>query len=52
LKSGIIEHMNADHKDSLVLLARRFSGIEAKEAAMISVDRLGLQVRLRNTEGR
>ncbi len=30
--TGIIEHMNADHKDSLGLLARRFSGIEAEEA--------------------
>jgi hypothetical protein len=25
--AGIIEHMNADHKDALVLLARRFAGI-------------------------
>jgi putative heme iron utilization protein len=48
---GIIEHMNADHKDSLVLLARRFADIEVEEAAMTSVDRLGLQVRLRTAEG-
>ncbi len=48
---GIIEHMNADHKDSLVLLARRFAGIEAEEAAMTSVDRLGFQVRLKTPEG-
>ncbi len=48
---GIIEHMNADHKDSLVLLAQRFAGIEAEEAAMTSVDRLGFQVRLKTPEG-
>lgn len=49
--AGIIEHMNADHKDSLVLLARKFAGIEAEEAAMTSVDRLGFQVRLKTAEG-
>jgi putative heme iron utilization protein len=49
--AGIIEHMNADHKDSLVLLARKFAGIEADEAAMTSVDRLGFQVRLKTAEG-
>ena len=48
---GIIEHMNADHKDSLVLLTRRFAGIQAEEAAMTSVDRLGFQVRLKTLEG-
>ena len=25
----IIQHMNADHKDALVLLARRFAALEA-----------------------
>ena len=49
--TAIIEHMNADHRDSLILLARRFAGIEAEEAAMISVDRLGFHVRLRTPEG-
>ena len=49
--AGIIEHMNADHKDSLILLARKFAGIEAEEAAMTSVDRLGFQVRLKTAEG-
>src|SRR6267378_5233991 len=38
---GIIEHMNADHKDALVLLARVFGGVECQEAAMTAVDRLG-----------
>ena len=48
---GIIEHMNADHKDALILLSRTSAGIESQEAAMISVDRLGFQVRLKTTEG-
>jgi len=48
---GIIEHMNADHKDALVLLARTNAGIESEEAAMTSVDRLGFHVRLKTTEG-
>src|ERR1700694_3928677 len=48
--AAIIEHMNADHKDSLVLLARRFADIEAEEAAMISVDRLGFHLRLKTAE--
>jgi putative heme iron utilization protein len=49
--AGIIEHMNADHKDSLILLARKFAGIEAEEAMMTSVDRLGFHVRLKTAEG-
>lgn len=49
--TGIIEHMNGDHKDSLVLLARTFADIKAEEAAMTSVDRLGFQLRLKTAEG-
>src|SRR5450755_2170749 len=37
----IIQHMNTDHKDSLVFFARKFARIEAQEATMIAVDRLG-----------
>jgi putative heme iron utilization protein len=48
---GIIEHMNTDHKDALVLLARVFAGMEAQEAAMTAVDRLGFHVRLKTAEG-
>jgi len=47
----IIRHMNADHKDALVLLARELAGVEAEEAAMTSVDRLGFQVRLKTRDG-
>jgi heme iron utilization protein len=42
----IIQHMNADHKDALVLLARAFAGIESQEATMTAVDRLGFYVRV------
>jgi heme iron utilization protein len=47
----IIRHMNADHKDALVLLARKFASIEAEEATMTAVDRLGFQLRLKTHEG-
>jgi heme iron utilization protein len=49
--TGIIEHMNKDHKDALVLLARVFAGMEAEEAAMTAVDRLGFHVRLKTQDG-
>jgi heme iron utilization protein len=49
--AGIIQHMNADHKDALVQLARVFAGIEAEEASMTAVDRLGFHVRLKTTDG-
>jgi putative heme iron utilization protein len=49
--AGIIGHMNADHADSLVLLAKKYAGIEAAEAAMTSVDRLGFGVRLKTSAG-
>lgn len=48
---GIIQHMNADHKDAMVLLARKFAQIEAQEATMTAVDRLGFHVRLKTSEG-
>jgi len=47
----IIEHMNADHKDALILLAREFARIESQEATMIAVDRLGFHVRLKTRDG-
>ena len=49
--SGIIQHMNADHKDALILLARQSAHIDAMEAIMTAVDRLGFHVRLRTQEG-
>jgi heme iron utilization protein len=49
--SAIIQHMNTDHGDALILLARAFAGIESQEAAMTSVDRLGFRVSLKTQEG-
>jgi heme iron utilization protein len=45
--SGIVQHMNADHKDALILLARVHAGLDAQEAVMTSVDRLGFHLRLK-----
>jgi hypothetical protein len=47
----IIQHMNTDHGDALVLLARTFAAIESQEAVMTSVDRLGFHVRLKTQDG-
>jgi hypothetical protein len=49
--AGIIQHMNADHEDALILLARVSGGVESEGATMMSVDRLGFQVRLKTSEG-
>jgi len=49
--AGIIQHMNADHANALIVLAKEFAGIESQEAAMTSVDRLGFHVRLRTEDG-
>ena len=43
--------MNADHVDSMILLARSYAGVEATEATMTSVDRLGFTLRLKTSEG-
>ena len=47
----IIQHMNTDHKDALALLARKFARIEAQEATMIAVDRLGFHMRVKTHNG-
>ncbi len=49
--AGILTHMNADHVDSMLLLARKHASIEATEAAMTSVDRLGFTLRLKTADG-
>src|ERR1700691_4257678 len=49
--TDIIQHMNTDHGDALVLLARVFAGIECQGVTMSSVDRLGFQVRLKTKDG-
>jgi putative heme iron utilization protein len=48
---SILDHMNADHADALVLLARVHAKLEAEAATMTSVDRLGFHVRVRTPEG-
>jgi hypothetical protein len=47
----IIQHMNADHKDALALLARTFAHMESQEATMTAVDRLGFHLRLKTQDG-
>jgi hypothetical protein len=49
--SEIIQHMNTDHGEALILLARVFAGIESPEVAMTSVDRFGFHVRLKTQDG-
>jgi heme iron utilization protein len=49
-KLDIMRHMNSDHKDALVLLAKQYARIEAQEAEMTSVDRLGFHLRLKTQE--
>lgn len=46
--AGIIEHMNRDHADALVTLARVLAATPADEASMVSVDRLGFKLRITN----
>ena len=44
--ADIIEHMNRDHADALVTLARVLAATPADEASMVSVDRLGFKLRI------
>jgi putative heme iron utilization protein len=44
---GIVEHMNRDHADALITYARHYAGEAADEATMVTVDRLGFKLRLR-----
>lgn len=49
--TGILAHMNADHVDAMVMLAKTQAGIDATEALMTSVDRLGFSLRLKTNDG-
>ena len=49
--AGILEHMNADHADALRGITRHFATLDAEEATMVAVDRLGFVVRARTPEG-
>src|ERR1700722_379571 len=48
---GILAHMNADHVDAMILLARAHAQLEAIEATMTSVDRLGFSLRVKTAAG-
>lgn len=45
-ETAIIEHMNADHADSLIAYCRHFHGIDATQAQMLGIDRDGFDVRV------
>lgn len=49
--ADIMTHMNANHADAMILLARAHARIKATEASMIAVDRLGFHLRLRTVDG-
>jgi heme iron utilization protein len=48
---GILAHMNSDHVDAMILLAKSHAGIDATEATMTSVDRLGFSLKLKTNDG-
>ena len=47
---GILEHMNKDHASAMLDIARHEKGVEASEAKMTAVDRLGFHLRLKTPE--
>jgi heme iron utilization protein len=50
---GAIAHLNADHADALLLIARTLGGhTDAEEATCVAADRYGLQLDLRTPRGR
>jgi hypothetical protein len=46
IAASILEHMNDDHAEALVLLARHFGQCPADTARMIAVDRLGFHLQV------
>jgi heme iron utilization protein len=49
--AGILAHMNEDHVDAMLLLARGLGGVEGRDARMTAVDRLGFYLRIETSEG-
>lgn len=47
---GILAHMNKDHEAALRDIARHLKDVEASEAKMTAVDRLGFHLRLKTAE--
>jgi putative heme iron utilization protein len=48
---GILDHMNQDHVDAMLLLARGLGGAEGTDAKMTAVDRLGFHLRVETRDG-
>jgi putative heme iron utilization protein len=48
--AGILRHMNTDHSEALVLLARAAGETGTESATMTAVDRLGFHLRLQSGE--
>jgi putative heme iron utilization protein len=49
--AAILEHMNTDHADALRHITQHFGQLDAEEATMVSIDRLGFTIRARTSEG-
>ena len=47
----IVGHMNSDHVPAMILLARVHASLDATEATMTAVDRLGFHLRLKTADG-
>ena len=48
---SVIQHMNEDHAEALMLMARHFAGCAAESAKMTGVDRLGCDVQVVSKDG-
>jgi putative heme iron utilization protein len=48
--ASIIDHMNHDHADALRLYCQTYVNLDADEAVMTAVDRLGFRMRVRSGE--
>jgi putative heme iron utilization protein len=52
IAASILEHMNHDHADALVLLARHYGQCPADSATMTAVDRLGFHLQVQHQGAR
>jgi hypothetical protein len=48
---GILGHMNSDRVPAMILLAKLHAGLDATEATMTAVGRLGFHLRLKTADG-
>lgn len=51
VETSIIEHMNADHMDSLIAYCRHFHRFDAQDAEMLGIDCDGFDVKAGNSAG-